>query len=265
MKRLASEVLRDLEIRIARLEKEADPFARLERQASNSVIFEKLYVSKNRRVFFYTIEEKRGKIVGIEVDARGIPVLESYSERDFRNTFEVLDNAGAYATGANEVIRDILKFKYENGLGSRSFPKLARLERISNEAFNPAFEKLHDLLSMGGFGPAKIRNLKLRKNSSGQTELEWDLNIDPRELTSEYDDGEFETIAMVLREYVFSKLERYMYLKLFVDFEGEGQLDISIEPRDSRGSKSYLFEIFGVYADRGSLNFTLTEKPHTIF
>ena len=99
--------------------------ARLERQAKTPIIFEKLYISKNGRVFFYTIEEKRGKIVGIEIDARGMPVLESYSERDFWKTFQVLDNAGAYSTGANEVIRDILKFKYENGLGSRSFPKLS--------------------------------------------------------------------------------------------------------------------------------------------
>ena len=72
-RRYASEVLRELELRIARLEKQAGSFK-----------FNTMYYSSELRVNFYPLKKlKNGKVQGVQMDYRGKPRLMSHLDSDF--------------------------------------------------------------------------------------------------------------------------------------------------------------------------------------
>lgn len=74
MRRLASDVLRELEMRVARLEKQAGNFE-----------FNTMYYSDALGVYFYPLKElKGGKIQGVQMGFRGKPKLMSHLDSDFR-------------------------------------------------------------------------------------------------------------------------------------------------------------------------------------
>tara|TARA_Y100001970_G_C14154429_1_gene814680 strand:+ start:678 stop:1298 length:621 start_codon:yes stop_codon:yes gene_type:complete len=74
MRKTASSILRDLEIRVANLEKQAGNFN-----------FNTLYYSSELSVYFYPLKKlKNGKVQGVQMDYRGKPKLMSHLDSDFR-------------------------------------------------------------------------------------------------------------------------------------------------------------------------------------
>lgn len=74
MRRLASEVIRDLEMRIARLEK----------QAYGDLKLKTFYYSRKLNAYYYPIGiVKNGKITGVQMDQSGEVSLMNYTYDDF--------------------------------------------------------------------------------------------------------------------------------------------------------------------------------------
>ena len=82
MRRSASEIIRNLEMRVARLEKQAGNFK-----------FNTMYYSSALGVNFYPLKKlKSGKIQGVQMDYRGKPKLMSHLDSDFSILGMRIDN-----------------------------------------------------------------------------------------------------------------------------------------------------------------------------
>ena len=82
MRRSASEIIRNLERRVAKLEKQAGNFK-----------FKTMYYSSALGVNFYPLKKlKSGKIQGVQMDYRGKPKMMSHLDSDFFNLGMRLDN-----------------------------------------------------------------------------------------------------------------------------------------------------------------------------